>query len=65
MDIKQTIKAEMKLQEMSKRQLSDATGINYNTLATFLKVEKSSIRIDKVEKILSALGLGIINFNNK
>ena len=45
--------------KISGRKLSEKSGINYSTLMTFLKNDKASIRIDKVDSILSALDLEI------
>ena len=59
MDIKKIIKDVMKENKISGKKLSEKSGINYSTLMTFLKNDKASIRIDKVDSILSALDLEI------
>ena len=59
MNIKKTIKDVMEENKISGRKLSEKSGINYSTLMTFLKNDKASIRIDKVDSILSALDLEI------
>ena len=59
MNIKKTIKDVMAENKISGRKLSEKSGINYFTLMTFLKNDKASIRIDKVDSILSALDLEI------
>lgn len=60
MDIKKIIKDVMKENKISGKKLSEKSGINYSTLMTFLKNDKSSIRIDKVDSILTALNLEIV-----
>ena len=60
MDIKKIIKDVMKENKISGKKLSEKSGINYSTLMTFLKNDKSSIRIDKVNSILTALNLEIV-----
>ena len=60
MDIKKIIKDVMKENKISGKKLSEKSGINYSTLMTFLKNDKSSIRIDKVDSILNALNLEIV-----
>ena len=59
MSIKKIIKDVMAENKISGRKLSEKSGINYSTLMTFLKNDKASIRIDKVDSILSALDLEI------
>ena len=59
MNIKKIIKDVMAENKISGRKLSEKSGINYSTLMTFLKNDKASIRIDKVDSILSALDLEI------
>ena len=60
MDIKKIIKDVMDENKISGKKLSEKSGINYSTLMTFLKNDKSSIRIDKVNSILTALDLEIV-----
>ena len=60
MDIKKIIKDVMDENKISGKKLSEKSGINYSTLMTFLKNDKSSIRIDKVDSILTALNLEIV-----
>lgn len=60
MDIKKIIKDVMDENKISGKKLSEKSGINYSTLMTFLKNDKSSIRIDKVNSILTALNLEIV-----
>ena len=60
MDIKKIIKDVMEENKISGKKLSKKSGINYSTLMTFLKNDKSSIRIDKVNSILTALNLEIV-----
>lgn len=60
MDIKKIIKDVMEENKISGKKLSEKSGINYSTLMTFLKNDKSSIRIDKVNSILTALDLEIV-----
>lgn len=60
MDIKKIIKDVMEENKISGKKLSEKSGINYSTLMTFLKNDKSSIRIDKVDSILNALNLEIV-----
>ncbi len=60
MDIKKIIKDVMEENKISGKKLSEKSGINYSTLMTFLKNDKSSIRIDKVNSILTALNLEIV-----
>ena len=60
MDIKKIIKDVMDENKISGKKLSEKSGINYSTLMTFLKNDKSSIRIDKVNSILNALDLEIV-----
>ena len=60
MDIKKIIKDVMDENKISGKRLSEKSGINYSTLMTFLKNDKSSIRIDKVNSILTALDLEIV-----
>lgn len=50
----------MEENKISGKKLSEKSGINYSTLMTFLKNDKSSIRIDKVNSILTALNLEIV-----
>ena len=59
MNIKKIIKDVMAENKISGKKLSEKSGINYSTLMTFLKNDKASIRIDKVDSILSALDLEI------
>ena len=60
MNIKKTIKDVMAENKISGRKLSEKSGINYSTLMTFLKNDRASIRIDKVNSILTALNLEIV-----
>ena len=60
MNIKKIIKDVMEENKISGKKLSEKSGINYSTLMTFLKNDKSSIRIDKVNSILTALDLEIV-----
>ena len=60
MDIKKIIKDVMKENKISGKKLSEKSGINYSTLMPFLKNDKSSIRIDTVTSILTALNLEIV-----
>ena len=60
MDIKKIIKDVMDENKISGKKLSEKSGINYSTLMTFRKNDKSSIRIDKVNSILTALDLEIV-----
>ena len=61
MNIKKIIKEEMSRQTINGKSMSKLSGINYSTLMTFLNIESASIRLDKIEKILDVLNLGIIN----
>ena len=61
MNIKKIIKEEMSRQTINGKRMSKLSGINYSTLMTFLNIESASIRLDKIEKILDVLNLGIIN----
>ena len=61
MNIKKIIKEEMSRQNINGKSMSKLSGINYSTLMTFLNIESASIRLDKIEKILDVLNLGIIN----
>ena len=63
MNIMKIIKEEMSRQTINGKTMSKLSGINYSTLMTFLNIESASIRLDKIEKILDVLNLGIINLN--
>lgn len=56
MNIRSTIKEEMKIEQMTVYRLSQLSGVNRSTLSRFL-VSRKSISIDNLEKICKALQL--------
>ena len=61
--IKETIKKEMERQKINGVKLAKLSGVNYSTLHTFLYLEKASMNVNKIDKILSVLNIRLVYLN--